>query len=372
MNNTSKIHTSRYLTNQNTHYDTLENDKMHLNVSLLTSKNLKFEIQNLKKTLEQKKEFLSSYYKNEKVFTKRIYVDKDKENIPSIFHKKNDRGVLKTLIITSDMGNIDHFDNENAIESEIDKNKLMSTLKNTTIMDTLKTTKRENNSTSTQSLKINKPSTTYINESEKRELKLMYKNIFDKKYTKLIESFQEKTLTKEEEKRREIRERVLKIQKKPDYIKEKIKDMKTKLYFMKSVYDYSYPLIMIKKVQAQKKVYDLCIDDYNKKISMKNQLIKNGKDKDIKANKFNSIYSSPDVINSETIYNDLIKDKLKASPLKRVKRTQSLIVGSRLKTHSAFAFSSTTIPMYNIKSPQSTQSINVTRNNSTLHFNNIY
>jgi hypothetical protein len=61
-------------------------------------------------------------------------------------------------------------------------------------------------------------------------------------------------------------------QKKQNDSDEKMLDLKNKLYFMKSVYDFAYPLIMVEKVKTQKKIYEDYIEEMYKKAKSKNKL----------------------------------------------------------------------------------------------------
>jgi hypothetical protein len=103
-----------------------------------------------------------------------------------------------------------------------------------------------------------------------REVDFIYDKIFTRKTRFLQEN---RTLHGEEKDFNVIYKgpRKLLLPKKPNYISDKIKDIKTKISFMKGVFDYAYPLIMIEKIRTQKKVYEEYIDNYNDKLYEKKQ-----------------------------------------------------------------------------------------------------
>jgi hypothetical protein len=84
-----------------------------------------------------------------------------------------------------------------------------------------------------------------------KEIDYVYKKIFYKKI-KEIDSKEEKI-----DEREIKRMKMLNIKRESNYIKDKIKDIKTKLLFMKGVVDYAYPVIFLEKIKMQKKYFDI-------------------------------------------------------------------------------------------------------------------
>jgi hypothetical protein len=118
--------------------------------------------------------------------------------------------------------------------------------------------------------------------NKKRETELIYKKVFDKKYAKLINSsirsdgkrISQKT-TPQSPINQPGKNTANFLNKPPQtYVKDKIKDIKSKIFFIKGVFDYAYPLVMIEKIRSQKKYYEKYIEQFNKNILAKNESLK--------------------------------------------------------------------------------------------------
>lgn len=84
------------------------------------------------------------------------------------------------------------------------------------------------------------------------EVIAIYNKIFDKFYRKLFDPKAPKTKDLQDQIRR-----YLKLRGKPSYLDDKIKDIKTKIFFMKCIFDFSYPEIIANKLKVQKNYYEL-------------------------------------------------------------------------------------------------------------------
>lgn len=87
---------------------------------------------------------------------------------------------------------------------------------------------------------------------EKKETEIIYKQVFDKKYEFLINP-KAVSLKKRQEIQKYMKTRN-QNSKKHNYIYDKILHIKSKIFFMKSVYDYIYPKIVIQKFHLQDQV----------------------------------------------------------------------------------------------------------------------
>ena len=87
--------------------------------------------------------------------------------------------------------------------------------------------------------------------TENLETEKVYNKIFDKNYRKIFDCKFKDT--------KEYQEQILKILKikgKPGFVDDKILEAKTKIYFMKGIFDYICPKILGHKLKVQKKAYD--------------------------------------------------------------------------------------------------------------------
>lgn len=90
------------------------------------------------------------------------------------------------------------------------------------------------------------------------EVDFIYKKVFDKKFEYKLNPKKKKEVNKhelenadyrlEKEIKRKMEQKVK--EGKPNYIQEKIKSIKKKIFFMKGIFDYSYPPIIVKKFKV--------------------------------------------------------------------------------------------------------------------------
>lgn len=107
---------------------------------------------------------------------------------------------------------------------------------------------------------------------KEKEVDLVYKKMFDKQLNKNLLTY--KTMNNKDIDIDPKKMKNFKIKRSPEYIKEKIKDIKSKILFMKGVFDYAYPLITVKKIKAQQMLFDKLISDYNNKQIIQNDFVR--------------------------------------------------------------------------------------------------
>jgi hypothetical protein len=78
---------------------------------------------------------------------------------------------------------------------------------------------------------------------EEQNMRFQYNKIFSKKYQEMLSDNSKKN----------IRTRG-RTNTKSNYVKEKIDEMRSKIFFIKSVYDYTYPQIMVQKLKTMKSI----------------------------------------------------------------------------------------------------------------------
>lgn len=215
--------------NQNKSKIPIENERMYLNVGLFTRKRLDEEIVKLRSELRRKERNFTSYDKGFNV-----------EAISSGHKLFNNKRLIKTQILQNEI-----------LREQMEKFNDKESTKTNLLIKAINTKTKGN----TKQLSYNKKETDDV-----------YKKIFDKNTRKLIE------IDKSKDNQTIIPKNYMaKIN--PEIVKNKIKDIKSKIVFMKGVYDYAYPLIMIKKLKTQKKENDELIKSYHKKIIKRHQTL---------------------------------------------------------------------------------------------------
>lgn len=284
----------------------LENEKISKNVTLFSNSNLSNEISKLKKNLDFKTKIFNKYnlsqshndslntlaqttsnfqnYKylkrerfNETSLTDvgfRIQANKsDKLLIEKSLNRKNKEMPAESIFVTKNEGN------------KFDKNfsSIMNLTPNFNKNRYNTTTQLQNFTTYLTSFSENTPKVINLkteldkkNIDDQQELRNLYRKIFRKKnnYKRLNEIHFEK-LNEKEEKLKEIHKKIIKEENPPPkYVNEKIKEIKSKLAFMKDVFDYSYPFIMVKRLKFQNIYFNTYQEKFKQIENLKNEIVK--------------------------------------------------------------------------------------------------
>lgn len=86
------------------------------------------------------------------------------------------------------------------------------------------------------SQRVSSPFLKLKNEEEKN-MRFQYNKIFSKKYQQIVDDTPTEVKSKSN-----------------NYVRDKIEEMRSKIFFIKSVYDYSYPQIMVQKLKTMKRI----------------------------------------------------------------------------------------------------------------------
>lgn len=103
-------------------------------------------------------------------------------------------------------------------------------------------------------------------EKIEKEINVVYNKIFDKYYRKLFDPKGPHSKDKLEQIRK-----YLKLRGKPSYLDDKIKDMKSKIFFIKGIFDFAYPEIIGHRLKIQKNLYEKEIKSLQRAENLKNQ-----------------------------------------------------------------------------------------------------
>jgi hypothetical protein len=289
----------------------LENEKLYKNVNLFSNSNITKEITKLKENLEFKNKIFEKYRNTEshnhsynpylktdnfqkmKNFQKEKFYNTTRnltEGVVNI-HTNNSEKFISLKSLNSKINLAQNVPPETFFltkkeETNLEKN-YSSKLNRTTTMNNnhFNTTGQLQNFTryltgfSENSQKIF-PSKTESDKFEKKNdddenLRHLYRKIFRKKnnYKRLNEIHFEK-INEKEEKLRETHKKIIKEENHPKYVNDKIKEIKSKLNFMKGVFDYAYPLVMVKRLKFQNIYFSTYMDKFNQVESLKNEMAK--------------------------------------------------------------------------------------------------
>lgn len=258
----------------------MENKKFK-NMSFFNNKSLTKEIQNLKISLGDRQSFLDSYSNCEDLTRKaknlKLAEKSDKKLLNSgrNFFKKG--SVFKTLIFEEDVQSKGEGKDRLQFLSTKFNSKIHSPINNIdqshpkSLFPSIENRSQKKLITIPQSLLTNEK-----DRSKEKEALHLYKKIFEDRGKTIIKTKPANVVKKEqeEEKKSELRFKILKKEKKTNEVENKITQIKKKLGFIKGVYDYAYPLVMIEKIKAQKKYYEIYIEKFNEKIKSKNEQVR--------------------------------------------------------------------------------------------------
>jgi hypothetical protein len=84
---------------------------------------------------------------------------------------------------------------------------------------------------------------------DQEEIEFIYKKVFDKKFDYLINPKVTKKVTKVDLQNPEYKNKKKKKYTRTSYLEDKIKQIKQKIFFMKGIFDYSYPQILVGRIK---------------------------------------------------------------------------------------------------------------------------
>ena len=281
----------------------LENDKIYKNVKLFSLSTLSKEVTNLQASIEEKNIFLN---KCEKISKKKF--DKNNKNLHNATDRNsnNNRTSKNTLLPSL---NSDVPKNYQSKNSEIRHDTFFLT-KNESQHKTIFSQNIFDKSSNNVSLFITeRPGVNYtryltgLNESKilsmqkesnkiknKQEdaakLKILYRKIFRTTgYRPLHEIHLEKHKEKEQ-KLQSIHRKIIKSEDPKKYHCEKIKEIRSKLNFMKGIIDYAYPIVSVKRLKYQNIYFNTYMEKHKQTEILKNEKAKNSNNNFIDINEY--------------------------------------------------------------------------------------
>jgi len=243
----------------------LENKKNYQNLNLVNEDFNKFRVKSPHNIIENTKNennknnlFLTEKYndflknnnlqlkeENEKIFKKKYSKSNNKLETNLKYKEKE---IYQPKPIWNHENNISSNNFENQLIEKKHKSK----------------SKNKNNNNNNNDDNATKLYTTESNEDP--EIQLIYNKIFDKYFRNFFDPKVPKTKEKHEQLRK-----YLKIQGNPTYIEDKIIDIKSKIFFLKGIIDFTYPKVLADKMKIQNEYYDKIANDNMEELRINNE-----------------------------------------------------------------------------------------------------
>jgi len=282
----------------------LENEKIYKNIKLFSLSTLSKEVANLQASLKENNIFLEDSEKN-----KKKNFDKKSKTLDSITEKnsKNKFYISKNTILpslnsdgtkNSKKSSENHQDtffltkNEILHKSSFNRNEIDKSINKT--MSLFVTERPGINYTGymtcSNESKIppsqNESYKIKFNQEEATKLKNLYRKIFRTTGYRPLQDIHLEKKKEKDEKLQTIHKKIVKSEDPKKYHCEKIKEIRSKLNFMKGIIDYAYPKVSVQRLKYQKIYFNTYMEKSKQKEILKNVKAKNSNNNFIDINEY--------------------------------------------------------------------------------------